>query len=286
LEEIKRINLEYQAEIQYLISGDRYDGKEDFSVVLQPFLHNFFIPHVGADTSFFSVDCFYFSEQAHAEMAIALWNNMLEPVGSKQVYNNFTYDRSKIRCPSQVHVDRTLIQSSAYLELYIVLYLIFSYSLLTSLCLIYFKKRNSRLPRYLTSHLGSYKLYFIFIIVQTLHLHQDQQPAKSTGNHHHCCSRHTHHHPDKFWFCTNYPCAQVFLHACVGASDRRNRLFAGWYYCSLANSLLLSAPEKQSRWRNRHEKDCFLTHLTSISLYSSVLSWPTTNKSELKCVQS
>ncbi|XP_026197625.1 phospholipase B1, membrane-associated-like [Anabas testudineus] len=104
LEEIKRINLEYQAEIQYLISGDRYDGKEDFSVVLQPFLHNFFIPHVGkgeADTSFFSVDCFYFSEQAHAEMAIALWNNMLEPVGSKQVYNNFTYDRSKIRCPSQ-----------------------------------------------------------------------------------------------------------------------------------------------------------------------------------------
>ncbi|XP_044233265.1 phospholipase B1, membrane-associated-like [Thunnus albacares] len=103
-EEIKRINHEYQAEIQYLISGDRYDGKEDFAVVLQPFLHNSFIPQIGmgeADTSFFSVDCFHISERAHAEMAIALWNNMLEPVGRKQAYNNFTYDRSKIHCPSE-----------------------------------------------------------------------------------------------------------------------------------------------------------------------------------------
>ncbi|XP_069370810.1 phospholipase B1, membrane-associated-like [Paralichthys olivaceus] len=104
LEEIKRINQEYQIEIQHLISGDRYEGKEDFAVVLQPFLHNTFIPHIGkgeADPSFFSVDCFHISERAHAEMAIALWNNMLEPVGRKQPYNNFTYDRSKIHCPSQ-----------------------------------------------------------------------------------------------------------------------------------------------------------------------------------------
>nr|XP_020459703.1 phospholipase B1, membrane-associated-like [Monopterus albus]XP_020459704.1 phospholipase B1, membrane-associated-like [Monopterus albus] len=106
LEEIKRINHEYQVEIQYLISGDRYEGKEDFAVVLQPFLQHFFIPHIGkgeADPSFFSVDCFHLSERAHAEMAIALWNNMLEPVGRKQAYNNFTYDRSKIRCPSEAN---------------------------------------------------------------------------------------------------------------------------------------------------------------------------------------
>ncbi|XP_044026390.1 phospholipase B1, membrane-associated-like [Siniperca chuatsi] len=106
LEEMKRINHEYQAEIQYLISGNRYDRREDFAVVLQPFLHNSFIPHIGvgeADSSFFSVDCFHISERAHAEMAIALWNNMLEPVGRKQAYNNFTYDRSKIHCPSEVN---------------------------------------------------------------------------------------------------------------------------------------------------------------------------------------
>ncbi|CAN9507949.1 unnamed protein product [Ophioblennius macclurei] len=105
LEELKRINYKYQTEIQYLLSGDRYEGKEDFAVVLQPFLHNSFIPYIGVgepDTSFFSMDCFHLSERAHAEMAIALWNNMLEPVGQKQAYNNFTYDRSKIRCPSEL----------------------------------------------------------------------------------------------------------------------------------------------------------------------------------------
>ncbi|XP_042359876.1 phospholipase B1, membrane-associated-like [Plectropomus leopardus] len=106
IEEIKRINRDYQAEIQHLISGNRYDGKEDFSVVLQPFLKNSFIPRIGvgeADSSFFSVDCFHISERAHAEMAIGLWNNMLEPVGRKQTYNNFTYDRSKIHCPSEAN---------------------------------------------------------------------------------------------------------------------------------------------------------------------------------------
>ncbi|XP_061609687.1 phospholipase B1, membrane-associated-like isoform X1 [Phyllopteryx taeniolatus] len=104
IEEVKRINLEYQAEIHNLISGSRYDGKEDFAVVLQPFLHNSFIPFIGegeADTTLFSVDCFHISERAHAEMSIALWNNMLEPVGRKQAYNNFTYDRSKIHCPTE-----------------------------------------------------------------------------------------------------------------------------------------------------------------------------------------
>ncbi|XP_070705362.1 phospholipase B1, membrane-associated-like [Pempheris klunzingeri] len=106
LEEIKRINHEYQAEIEHLISGDRYDGKEDFAVVLQPFLHNSFIPYIGAgeaDPSFFSLDCFHISERTHAEMAIGLWNNMLQPVGRKQAYNNFTYDRSKIHCPSEAN---------------------------------------------------------------------------------------------------------------------------------------------------------------------------------------
>ncbi|KAM8832531.1 phospholipase B1, membrane-associated-like isoform 2-T2 [Spinachia spinachia] len=104
LQVIRRINREYQAEIQHLVLGNRYDGKEDFAVVLQPFLHNSFIPYVGegeVDSSFFSVDCFHISERAHAEMAIALWNNMLKPVGQKQTHNNFTYDRSKIHCPSK-----------------------------------------------------------------------------------------------------------------------------------------------------------------------------------------
>lgn len=36
-----------------------------------------------ADTSFFSLDCFHISERAHAEMAIALWNNMVRMESSQ-----------------------------------------------------------------------------------------------------------------------------------------------------------------------------------------------------------
>ncbi|EPQ13071.1 Phospholipase B1, membrane-associated [Myotis brandtii] len=57
-------------------------------------------PRGGADLTFFSEDCFHFSERGHAEMAIALWNNMLEPVGHKTTSNNFTYSRTKLKCPS------------------------------------------------------------------------------------------------------------------------------------------------------------------------------------------
>ncbi|XP_071007829.1 phospholipase B1, membrane-associated-like [Oncorhynchus clarkii lewisi] len=102
LTEVNRINQEYQMETERLVSGGHYDGREDFTVVVQPYFRNAFVPFIGdgkPDLSFFSVDCFHISERAHAEMAIALWNNMLEPVGRKQVYNNFTYDRTKINCP-------------------------------------------------------------------------------------------------------------------------------------------------------------------------------------------
>uniref|UniRef100_A0AAR2M1P2 Phospholipase B1, membrane-associated n=1 Tax=Pygocentrus nattereri TaxID=42514 RepID=A0AAR2M1P2_PYGNA len=103
LYEMKRINRELQTNTERLIYGGRYDKRDDFAVVLQPFFQNSVVPMGTPDLSFFSVDCFHFSERGHAEMAIALWNNMLEPVGSKQTYNNFTYARSKIQCPSEEH---------------------------------------------------------------------------------------------------------------------------------------------------------------------------------------
>ncbi|XP_072543548.1 phospholipase B1, membrane-associated-like [Salminus brasiliensis] len=106
LYEMKRINRELQTETERLVYGGHYDNRDDFAVVLQPFFRNSVVP-MGTDKqpdlSFFSVDCFHFSERGHAEMAIALWNNMLEPVGSKVTYNNFTHDPSKIRCPSEEH---------------------------------------------------------------------------------------------------------------------------------------------------------------------------------------
>ncbi|XP_056623968.1 phospholipase B1, membrane-associated isoform X1 [Triplophysa dalaica] len=106
LSEMTKINRDLQTETERLVYGGRYDGREDFTVVLQPFFKNSILPLVGdgtPDLSFFSVDCFHFTERGHAEMAISLWNNMLEPVGGKQNYNNFTYDRSKIHCPTKEH---------------------------------------------------------------------------------------------------------------------------------------------------------------------------------------
>ncbi|XP_073339779.1 phospholipase B1, membrane-associated-like [Pagrus major] len=106
LAEVKRINRELQIETENLVYGGRYDGREDFAVVVQPFFQNTVVP-VNADgrpdDTYFSADCFHFSERGHADMASALWNNMLEPVGKKQTYNNFRNSRNNIKCPTEEH---------------------------------------------------------------------------------------------------------------------------------------------------------------------------------------
>ncbi|ELK14087.1 Phospholipase B1, membrane-associated [Pteropus alecto] len=60
----------------------QYLQRKDFTVVVQPFFQNTLVPlneRGDADHTFFSEDCFHFSERGHAEMAIALWNNMESP---------------------------------------------------------------------------------------------------------------------------------------------------------------------------------------------------------------
>ncbi|XP_017266887.1 phospholipase B1, membrane-associated isoform X2 [Kryptolebias marmoratus] len=106
LAEIKRINRDFQIETENLVYGGRYDGREDFAVVIQPFFKNTVVPlntEGRVDTTYFSEDCFHFSERGHADMAAALWNNMLEPVGKKQMYNNFTNARNILKCPTEEH---------------------------------------------------------------------------------------------------------------------------------------------------------------------------------------
>ncbi|KAM9241337.1 phospholipase B1, membrane-associated [Leptosomus discolor] len=103
LQEIKRVNRDFQAEVSQLINSGRYEARQDFAVVMQPFFRNTLLPldsNGKPDLSFFAADCFHFSVRGYAEMAVALWNNMLEPVGEKQTYNNFTHDRSKLKCPN------------------------------------------------------------------------------------------------------------------------------------------------------------------------------------------
>ncbi|XP_061897397.1 phospholipase B1, membrane-associated-like [Entelurus aequoreus] len=106
LHEVKRINREVQMETENLASSSRYDNREDFAVVVQPFFKNSIIPLNAdgrPDVTYFSVDCFHFSERGHADMAVAMWNNMLEPVGKKQTYNLFTNARNRIKCPTEEH---------------------------------------------------------------------------------------------------------------------------------------------------------------------------------------
>ncbi|KAM8945381.1 phospholipase B1, membrane-associated [Pelodytes ibericus] len=100
LNEVKKLNRDLQTHVAAV--AEKFQGREDFAVVAQPFFQNTIVPvdHTGLpDVRFFSVDCFHFQERGHAEMAIALWNNMLEPVGQKQNFNNFTHDRTKLKCP-------------------------------------------------------------------------------------------------------------------------------------------------------------------------------------------
>ncbi|XP_004540396.2 phospholipase B1, membrane-associated isoform X1 [Maylandia zebra] len=106
LAEAKRINREYQTETEKLLDGGRYDDKEDFAVVLQPFFKSTILPFNAEgqpDVTYFSQDCFHFSERGHADMAVAVWNNMMEPVGEKQTYNAFSNGRDRIKCPTEEH---------------------------------------------------------------------------------------------------------------------------------------------------------------------------------------
>ncbi|KAB1267226.1 Phospholipase B1; membrane-associated [Camelus dromedarius] len=105
MQKLKTVNWNFQSGLSRFSYQHEYLQREDFAVVAQPFFQNTLVPlndRGGADLTFFSEDCFHFSERGHAEMAIALWNNMLEPVGGKTTSNNFTYSRTKLKCPSSV----------------------------------------------------------------------------------------------------------------------------------------------------------------------------------------
>lgn len=93
----------YQLGIQRLIESGRYDTHENFTVVIQPFLQNVAIPldqDGNPDVSYFSPDCFHPSQKGHSQLARALWNAVLQPVGQKADSFDFSADII-LGCPTQ-----------------------------------------------------------------------------------------------------------------------------------------------------------------------------------------
>ncbi|CAF3422780.1 unnamed protein product [Rotaria sp. Silwood1] len=84
-----------------LVNSGRYDKRDDFTVVIQPFMAKTKIPlknNGEIDFSYFAPDCFHFSGKGHAQAALSLWNNMLEPVGAKQW---FWHINETLNCPTE-----------------------------------------------------------------------------------------------------------------------------------------------------------------------------------------
>ncbi|WP_411016222.1 hypothetical protein, partial [Salmonella sp. s51884] len=69
----------YHVAVRNMVGSSKFQGREDFAVVVQPFLEETILPELPngeADLSYFAPDCFHFSSKAHAVAGKELWNNM------------------------------------------------------------------------------------------------------------------------------------------------------------------------------------------------------------------
>ncbi|XP_055487013.1 phospholipase B1, membrane-associated-like isoform X2 [Leucoraja erinacea] len=116
LDELETLNREYQRRTHTLINSGRYDSREDFTVVIQPFMEDIEMPRDKngvPDISYFAPDCFHFNVKTHAQAARSLWNNMLEPLGGKTM-NQSIDQLIYLSCPSQEHPYLRTYRNSNY----------------------------------------------------------------------------------------------------------------------------------------------------------------------------
>ncbi|KAF7281734.1 hypothetical protein GWI33_004295 [Rhynchophorus ferrugineus] len=107
MDTITNLTKQYQAAEEDLVFSGRYDQRDDFTVVIQPFMKLFNAPddpikryEEVIDISYITHDCFHFSQKGHALGANMLWNNLLQPIGLKnQRKLNFVLE--KFECPKE-----------------------------------------------------------------------------------------------------------------------------------------------------------------------------------------
>ncbi|XP_058842583.1 phospholipase B1, membrane-associated [Acipenser ruthenus] len=104
LKELIEMNSVFQKKMEELIASGRYDKRDDFADILQPYAKNAVPPRLPdgkVDFSYFTPDCFHFTIKGHEEMAKGLWNNMFQPEGKKDILDTFT--NIKANCPPVDH---------------------------------------------------------------------------------------------------------------------------------------------------------------------------------------
>ncbi|CAC5424043.1 PLB1 [Mytilus coruscus] len=87
-EELQVLVAAYQKVTRDLVASGRYDTRDDFTVVDQPFFSETEVPTKedgSTDLSYFSPDCFHLSVKGQEAAAYALWDNMIEPIGQKRI---------------------------------------------------------------------------------------------------------------------------------------------------------------------------------------------------------
>ena len=100
--EFRQVNTEYKLRLAELISSDRYNTKEDFTVELQIFLEKFdlasFSEGEEPDVSFLASDCLHLSGRGNRLLATALWNSMFQ--SGKDKPDSISGDE-RIYCPTE-----------------------------------------------------------------------------------------------------------------------------------------------------------------------------------------
>jgi len=100
--QLRRIVDDYQRGVIKLVARGRYDTRDDFTVVVQPFTLEGKAPtsprnRRRVDVRFAAADCFHPSAWGQGLLAVMLWNNMMSPVDAKSRDGSDVWDG--IKCP-------------------------------------------------------------------------------------------------------------------------------------------------------------------------------------------